>query len=660
MMHPLGGRAWPRVRGGEMKQLRAMLHPTAPILAAAEPLALLLVAPLLLFPAIWPRWTAAGLALLAVLALARWIVTGELWPATAFNAALFLFVLALPAAWWASAWRDLSWPKLTGIVLGLAAFRVLAQGIHDRRTLNRGLAAFSATGAGILAIGALNTGWPSKVAFLQPLVERLPKVFTALPGAPDQGVHANQLAGAALVYLSFALALAVGSWREGRRGIALAALAGAAVAGCALLLTQSRSGWAGGAAGLAALGVLGGLASRRRWARAAALVLPVALVVAVGGVLATLGTQRLEALWSPSGAGLNAGDMLGQLSLAGRVEVWSRALYAIQDFPFTGVGLGAFRRVVQLLYPLFTAGPDYDIAHAHNMFLQVALDVGLPGLIAYLALLWVAGVVAWQAAQQGSAPLVRALAIGLPAGLVGLHVYGLTDALALGSKPGITFWMILGLLAALPRVMRQDARTGPESEPVRFRRCCAGRRPGWKSKREGALDEPPSLCFGCRGCSAQPQADERVLHAVVRADAVLHVRDVAGLVDQEVRTDDAHVGLAIHALLAPHAVGLRHGGLGIGEQLEGQVELRPELRVALLAVRADAKDDGVLLLDRHVVVAEAAGLGRAAGRVVFGVEVQHHALSPQVAQPHRAPIVRLQREVGRGAPHHRHVRRNLN
>lgn len=434
---------------------RNRLQPLVPILAAAEPLALLLVAPLLLFPTVRPGWTAAGLALLAGLALARWLAAGELWPATPFNAALLLFGVMLPVAWWASAARDLSWPKLTGLILGLLAFRALALGIRDRRTLAWGLAAFAATGAGILAAGSLSTDWSAKVALLQPLVQRLPQLLTDLPGAPGQGVNANQLAGAMLVYLPFCLALAVGSWREGRRETALAGLAGAAAAAGVLLLTQSRSGWIGGAAGLAVLGILGGLMSRRHRVRQAALVLPVILLLAFGGALALLGPQHIAALWTAPASAADTGavgmaDAGSPVSLSGRVEIWSRALYAIQDFPFTGVGLGAFRQVVNLLYPLFTVGPDVDIAHAHNIFLQVALDVGLPGLIAYLALLWVAGVLGWQAARRGS-PLIRALALGLLAGLAGLHVYGLTDALALGSKPGIAFWMSLGLLVGLWR-----------------------------------------------------------------------------------------------------------------------------------------------------------------------------------------------------------------
>ena len=53
-----------------------------------------------------------------------------------------------------------------------------------------------------------------------------------------------------------------------------------------------------------------------------------------------------------------------------------------------------------------------------------------------------------------------------------------------------------------------------------------------------------------------PQRGEGALNAVVGADAVADVRNLALLVDQEVRTDDAHVGLAVLGLLTPDAVRL--------------------------------------------------------------------------------------------------------
>ena len=252
-----------------------------------------------------------------------------------------------------------------------------------------------------------------------------------------------------MLFLPLAAAGVVGWWRERRWGLAVLALAGLGLAVGTLALTQSRSGWLGGAAGLLALAMLAGLASRQRRLQILAVALPLALIAAAGVFLALRPDVVSRFFDAAGGAG-------SEISFSGRPEIWSRAIYAIQDFSFTGTGLGTFRRVVNLLYPLFTISPDTDIAHAHNMLLQVAVDVGLPGLIAYLALLELAAAVAWSAARRSSGA-VCSLGLGLFAGLIALHIYGLTDALALGSKPGLVFWMALGLIAALPRVTQATA-----------------------------------------------------------------------------------------------------------------------------------------------------------------------------------------------------------
>jgi putative inorganic carbon (HCO3(-)) transporter len=136
-----------------------------------------------------------------------------------------------------------------------------------------------------------------------------------------------------------------------------------------------------------------------------------------------------------------------------RKEVWHWALVAISDFPITGCGLGTFREVVRLLYPI-TVPLAYDIAHAHNIFLQTALDFGLFGLVAYLAMLQIAFSLGWKVAKQQAR--FRPTVIGLLSGLTALHVYGLTDALSLGSKTGAVFWLLIGLLAALVNVEDQN------------------------------------------------------------------------------------------------------------------------------------------------------------------------------------------------------------
>jgi putative inorganic carbon (HCO3(-)) transporter len=376
--------------------------------------------------------------------LLRLIVRREPWPVTPFNAALLVFTLLIPVAVWASALPDLTLPKLTGLILGLAAFRAVAFFAQDRRSLFWCLVAFAFIGLGIWAAGFLGANWASKFVFLGSIVRRLPRALVALPGSPDSGINANQLAGALMLYLPVAAALAWGWWRERRPVPVILSLAGTGLAAGALILTQSRSGWMGGIAGIVGLTALASWVTGRRGLRIVAVALPSAFII---GSAVFLVVQPESAARFVNTSGQTAGE----ISLSGRPEIWSRAIYAIQDFSFTGTGLGTFRRVVNLLYPLFTISPDTDIAHAHNIFLQVAVDLGLPGLIAYLACLWVAFTIAWDAAKRGSGAS-RGLALGLLAGLLALHAYGLTDTIALGAKPGIAFWMALALIAALPRV----------------------------------------------------------------------------------------------------------------------------------------------------------------------------------------------------------------
>lgn len=446
-------------------------HRTLARLLRFEWLVVAAAAPVLMFPAVRPTWTAAALSFLTVLWLLRWAVLGEAWPQTPFNAALLVFIVMIPVGIWASAYPAFTVPKATGLVLGVAAFRAAALAVEDRRTLTWAVVAFCLMGVGITAVGTLGMQDARKVDALSRLAARIPRVIKDLPGLRTAGVSPNQLAAVLALYLPFAAGLVAG-WPFGDRRslgswLLLAVLSGFVVVIALLLaLTQSRSGWIGGVGGLLALTTLGGLSSPQRWKRVGGAAVPIGVVVGLGGAVLWLDPRALgETILSEAGAA-GAEELVGSVSLAGRAEIWTRALYAIQDFPFTGCGLGAFRRVVHVLYPLFRIPPNSDIGHAHNIFLQTGVDLGLPGLIAYLALLMVAMAVCWRLArlpaedQEGS--LVRPVALGLAAGLAGLHAYGLTDALALGSKPGVAFWYALGLMAGLAGVRASSGRVADE------------------------------------------------------------------------------------------------------------------------------------------------------------------------------------------------------
>lgn len=430
-------------------------------LAVAEPLILVAAAPLLLFPTFRPAWTVAALVGLAAAWILAAVARREFWPASPANLALLLFCLSIPLAVWASAFPELTLPKLTGLILGLASLRALGFIVRTRRSLEIGLALFGVVALGVWAVGLLGM----RLAPLQPLIGHLPQGLASLPGTPDEGVNPNQLAGALVLVLPVMLGCTAAYAREGRRLVALFLAIAMLVVLATVIFTRSRAGWIGLAVALCGWMLLDAwLHGGRRLRIALGIVAGVAAIALVAGAVA-LGPALLAGIDQPSQGGPEFDAVMQQLSLDARVEIWSRAVYALQDFPFTGVGLGTFRRVVNLLYPLFLVPPESDIAHAHNVFLQVGVDLGLGGLVGYVALVLAVAVTAWQAARNGER-FTGSVALGLLAGLIGLHVYGLADTLALGSKPGLLFWLAMGLILALPRVSSEPARLPPSSRPV--------------------------------------------------------------------------------------------------------------------------------------------------------------------------------------------------
>lgn len=199
-----------------------------------------------------------------------------------------------------------------------------------------------------------------------------------------------------------------------------------------------------------------------------------ALTQSRGGILGTTVGLIVFAIWRErrlvwlvvaGGAGLFVAVLLGYgnaLSefilrmdsggtLASRPEVWQRGWMMVRDFPFTGIGIGTFNSVAHLMYPFFIISPDEVVAHAHNQFLEVAVDLGIPGLLAYIGLLAAFVIASTRAYRPADNAGVRALIVGLGCGLLAHHVFGLTDAFILGTKPGVVMWIYFAFVVAIER-----------------------------------------------------------------------------------------------------------------------------------------------------------------------------------------------------------------
>ncbi len=411
-----------------------------------------LAAPFLLFPTLATGLVYLALGLLLVGVGLRWGLAGRdiLLPTTPFTWPLALWVGMVVVGILVSPTPTLTLPKATNLALGLALWRYVTLYAAGRR-LMAALALYLLVGLGLVGVGILSANWNFKFLWLQDTLRLLPSQVIQLPEAPDNGVHANQLASTVILLLPVSLATWLG-WRP-TRGRFLIWIAGAMLTlGClaVLILTQSRSAWLATTVTLFALGWL--RAGRRlRWVLA---VMGLTVVV----VLAMLARSLDVSYWSEPATQA----ALGSLSPLGfRLEVWHWGLQAVQDFPLTGVGLGAFRQVALAIYAT-QIPPDYDFGHAHNIFLQVALDVGLPGLVAYMALIGLGLVAGCQALRTGHRH--GFLALGFMGAVIALHLFGLTDAIAPGAKNGVLLWLALGGLAAWQR----PSVAAPTPQPKRI------------------------------------------------------------------------------------------------------------------------------------------------------------------------------------------------
>lgn len=410
---------------------------------------LLAVTPFLLFPSFNTLATCFSLLGIILLWLLPIMVRQWPWPAsTPFDLIWILWGTTLVVGILVTADPDFTLPKATGLILGLAVWRFMNRAIQSRRGVMVGLLGYALLGVGFIVLGAASANWVSKVPLFATIATQLPSGLLLLPESPELGVHTNQLAGTLLFYIPFLMSVLIGFvCSRPSKWIQITWLCITLFTIGLLVLTQSRTGWLAFAGSIWLLGLLWWIAlpntdRRRRWFAW----LTVALLILGGVGLALIGPQRLQTIWADPAQD----SAVGQLGSIGfRQEVWRWGVTAVQDFPFTGTGLGSFREVVRRLYPLNVA-PDYDIAHAHNLFLQVALDVGIPGLIAYLAMVGLLFAVGIWAARRDER--LRPYTLGILAGLVAYHLFGLADALAPGSKPHLIFWIMCGLITATHRL----------------------------------------------------------------------------------------------------------------------------------------------------------------------------------------------------------------
>jgi putative inorganic carbon (HCO3(-)) transporter len=419
------------------------------VIASAELPVVLAIAPALIFPT--PKRLVVLLAVPIVWGCAR-AATGRLVPRTPLNSALWLLLVMVGVSVYVTPDVQASLGKVSGVLLGVLLFWATARWLQTVPRLKLAIVMFLGAALVLAAVGILGTPAPKKYAIFSAAVSHLsvigvrsrPEdlVINGVPGAL-QGFNPNPLSGCLILFIPLQVLLLA---RGGHRWLATSSVARVVlvlfqvacliVTAGTVLLMQSRGAWA--AFAVATLAVPLWATRSRRLSGAVA-------VIGLGLALA-FGPRVWQLVQRPS-----APPAIGSAVLM-RLELWSKALMCIRDFPLTGMGMNIFRTRMPELYPVFVNPHDQDVAHAHNNLLQEALDVGIPGLVAYVGI-WIGVVtVLVRVYRHGAEAIHRTIALGLLTGLSAHFAFGMIDAIPLGSKAGVVFWLALALAIGLGQV----------------------------------------------------------------------------------------------------------------------------------------------------------------------------------------------------------------
>lgn len=196
-----------------------------------------------------------------------------------------------------------------------------------------------------------------------------------------------------------------------------------------MIFTWSRGAWLGMFLALALFFVI----MEKRWVffgMLALLLMPVILVLSGNSAI-------LERILSVG----NTSDT----STAYRVSIWVASFNMIKDFCVSGIGIGS--EAFKVVYPKYAlSGADFAL-HAHNLYLQVWVEMGLVGIISLLSvvLTFIRQTFSEKVISVRKKDNYAKLVIAIGAGFLGFMFQGLTDYVWYNYKMLMIFWTFIAL-----------------------------------------------------------------------------------------------------------------------------------------------------------------------------------------------------------------------
>ncbi|MCU0285558.1 MAG: O-antigen ligase family protein [Acidobacteria bacterium] len=397
-------------------------------------LLLILLSPLFLFPREQWVWILAIVPLLMVM---RRIINKKFFERTIIDIPLIIILIMVLITTFLKANPFHSFPKIAGLLLGVGLFYAISAVLKTEKTIKIATILFLSGGVLFSLLGVLGmfTFKVKHLTLLMKLKEWLPRINFNLPGA-EEGFHPNAVGGTLVLFIPLFMVWLFASWKKaGRNAFAakgnllpLFLGAGLLITSGVLLLTQSRGAWLGLL--LACLvGFFLFLLKKK-----------VFLVVSIVSLAAILLFSFVIAPSLLENDQVRLTTRQAEGTLFFRIQLWNVVLPMIHENPIIGIGLNEFRYQYEV---------KHELSHPHNKLLLLAVELGLPGLIAYLALLGCVGFAVVKIWKKPGNDWFALAALGLGCGQLAHFFFEMTDAVPLGAKVNIFFWLSLALIMAI-------------------------------------------------------------------------------------------------------------------------------------------------------------------------------------------------------------------
>ena len=318
---------------------------------------------------LWPQSWIWVLPVPIVMAILRLVERPASFQTPLWLVSLIIFLVTACIGYAVAYNEAMAWNKLSQLVVALLLYvAVSAQSVRNRKILawiglmiGTGVASVFLLTADFSAL-AVKFDWIHHLG-LSWMAMR-PSVF----GLPS--IHPNDTAGISIIAGAYGLPL-LGSRRTGLVQKTIV-LAGLAVILFAVLLASSRGAFLG------LMGALGVWGAWQLWLRSSFNEKSSAWFpyIVMGGIL----VLEYVVLFVPSGLLGSSFQVSGNVFVS-RADVFRSGLALLRDFPFTGGGLASFPGLYSQ-YIMVT--PFYLLPHSHNMILNVTLEQGVFGGIAFI------------------------------------------------------------------------------------------------------------------------------------------------------------------------------------------------------------------------------------------------------------------------------------